>query len=94
MSAKVKLRYLGTDYWGRAVFKTIGKGIHCKTCDVFDAPCGFLNADNETKERIISDLHTCEPLDDPEGDPGWPLKHGMFDVLMESDCLAENLNSP
>lgn len=79
MNEKVILHYLGTDSWGRAVFKS-EKGRHAKTANVLDPEGGFLNAENAMQDRIIDDLHTCEPWDDPDGEPGWPVDQNKIVV--------------
>lgn len=73
----VAIRYIGTDFWGRAVFQG-DNGRFYKTADILDPDGGFSNAPLDEQERIFSDLHTSEPWDDPEGEPGWPVELEKF----------------
>lgn len=68
----ITVRYVGTDYWSRAVFQG-DNGRFYKTADILDPDGGFSNAPREEQKRIFSDLHTSEPCDDVEGEPGWPV---------------------
>lgn len=46
--------------------------------DILDPDGGFSKAPLEEQEHIFSDLHTSEPWDDPEGEPGWPVELEKF----------------
>lgn len=85
MSQKITLYYLGKDDKGRLVF-TSKIGSYAKTANVFDLPCYFLNADSEIQDKIIADLHTCEPWNDPYGEPDRPVDQGRIEV--SRDCMA------
>lgn len=73
------IRYVGADYWDRLIFQdNLGK--FYKTMDILTPDEGFCNLSPEEQEGILRDLHTCEPYDDPEGEPGWPVRLENFQL--------------
>lgn len=74
---KIILTFAGVDGWDRVVFKG-DNGRFYKTADFLEPDCGFLNAPHEEQERIFGNLHTSEPYDDFEGEPGWPVTLEKF----------------
>lgn len=72
----VTICYVGTDFWGRAVFQ--GDNGRFYKSAFLDPDEGFPNAPREEQERIFCDLRTSEPWDDPEGEPGWPVELEKF----------------
>lgn len=67
-SERISLYYVGVDSWDRVVFQS-ENGRFYKTADELSPDCGFLDASCEVQKRIFSDLYTCEPFNDPEGNP-------------------------
>lgn len=75
---RITVRYVGEDYWSRAVFKG-DNGRFYKTTEL-DPHGGFPAAPREDQERTFRSLHT---TDDFEGEPGWP-------VTLENFILANS----
>lgn len=87
---RIKLTYQGTDEWGRAVFKS-EDGRFYKSVDYLDPAGGFLNADKEIQKNIWNNLHTSEPYDAFEGEPGWPVDLNNFILAKNKTNEADNV---
>lgn len=77
----ISIRYYGVDEWSRVVFRG-DNGHFYKSVDCLSPDGGgFLAAENEEQERILGDLHTCSPHNDPEGEPCSPVGRGNFTLV-------------
>ena len=72
-ASPVSLKFVGKDYWGRAVFKG-SNGRWYKTTDVLlpEAP-HQMTATEQT--LLLASLHSTDSRD---GEPGWPVDVSRF----------------
>ena len=76
MTSTIELRFLGEDYWSRALFKG-SNGHYYKTTEL-NPDNGFESLPLEDQLDFLQSLHTSTPATDPEGEPGWPVDLGRF----------------
>lgn len=71
-SSPVSLKFVGKDYWGRAVFKG-NNGRWYKTTDLLPKSPPPLTA--AEKALLLGSLHSTDSRD---GEPGWPVDVSRF----------------
>lgn len=67
MAEKLKVKFIGIDYWNRAMFKLEGKSVYLSNVEIlFD----YDATENDVREKISESnltYHGTDPEDDPMG---------------------------
>lgn len=78
MENKKHIRFVGMDYFCRAVFRTVDTGHYYKSLELMPDP-DFGQLSRDEKEAL---LHSLCDTDSMEGEPGWLIPRVQF-ILME-----------